>query len=290
MDGLLMKRLNKIIIAASIALSVLFISCSELKNDLPTATETGSQIHGLGWIDNTSTNFHGIAIQNAGWSMTSCQKCHGTDYRGGSSQTSCLTCHTKSGGPENCTVCHGSANAAPPKDLAGNTLVSSAGVGTHQSHLVVTDSLTASLACNECHKVPTSFGSIGHIDSIGGAEVNFNGTIVNSTFAAFAGSAKPVYSHTTLKCDNTYCHGYFPNGNKQSPIWNDTTGQFGACGSCHGDVTKSTIADKALPKTSLTGGTHPNDNKCYNCHTSVINTNYKLNLAKHINGQLDFIK
>jgi predicted CxxxxCH...CXXCH cytochrome family protein len=287
MDGLHMKRLYQILIIATIVLTVLFISCSELKNDLPTATVAGSQIHGQGWIDSASANFHGLAIQSTGWSMTSCQKCHGTDYRGGSSRTSCLTCHTKSGGPENCTVCHGSTNAAPPKDLAGNTSVSSGRVGAHQSHLIGSDTLAAAVACNECHIVPASLSSVGHIDLTAGAEVNFNGTVVTSSLASLAGSGLPVYAPTILQCANTYCHGYFPNGNKQSVAWKDVSGQARACGSCHGDVTKSSIADKALPKTAP-GGTHPNDNRCYNCHTSVIGTNYKLNVSKHLNGRIDF--
>jgi predicted CxxxxCH...CXXCH cytochrome family protein len=243
--------------------------------------------HVAGWTTVANTGFHGNAIQNLGWKMDNCKVCHGTDYRGGSSRSSCYTCHNKAGGPENCTVCHGGTNAAPPQDLAGHTSASFAGVGTHQSHIMGVDTLGLT-ACNECHAVPSSLGAIGHIDNTAGSEVVFAGSVVTSPFAAFAGSAAPSYSHTTLRCDNTYCHGYFPNGNRQSPLWNDTTGQFHACGSCHGDVTKSTIADKSLPKTSINGGTHPNDNRCYNCHPNVINTSYKFIGSKHLNGKLDF--
>lgn len=32
-----------------------------------------------------------------------------------------MKCHTKPSGPENCTVCHGGVNAAPPRDVLGNT-------------------------------------------------------------------------------------------------------------------------------------------------------------------------
>jgi len=257
------------------------MSCSDLKKDLPTETTAGPQIHGQGWIDSSSANFHGLAIQKAGWSMTSCTECHGPDFKGGSSNSSCLKCHSKPGGPENCTVCHGGLNPAPPKDLSGNTSESSPAVGAHQAHLIARNALATPVACNECHIVPASLSAAGHIDNTAGAEVMF---LVTDRFAA-----GQSFSQSTRTCDNTYCHGNFRNGNKASVVWNDATGQAIACGSCHGDVSKSSIADKALPKTSLNGGTHPNDNKCYNCHTSVINSNYQLNASRHINGKIDFI-
>jgi len=275
-----MKKQQQALLITILSLAVLMISCSDLKTNLPTETIAGTQIHGQGWKDTASTNFHGLAIQSAGWSMNNCKECHGPDYKGGSSHSSCLMCHNKPGGPENCTVCHGSFNPAPPKDLDGNTSESSPGVGAHQAHLLAIDTLATPIACNECHVVPTSFSAAGHIDSTGEATVMF---LVSKRY-----SAGQTFSPSTSTCDNTYCHGNFPNGNKKSVVWNDVSGQASACGSCHGDVTKSTLADKALPKTSLTSGTHPNDNRCYNCHSSVITTTYKLNVSKHLNGNLDF--
>jgi predicted CxxxxCH...CXXCH cytochrome family protein len=282
-----MKRQQQIVWSGIIGLAVLLISCSDLKTDLPTATTAGTQIHGQGWKDSLSANFHGIAIQIAGWNMDNCKECHGPDYKGGSSRSSCLSCHNKPGGPENCTVCHGGINAAPPRDLLGNTEISFVGVGAHQSHLTA-NILFATTSCNECHIVPISMVSSGHMDTTVGAEVQFYGPIVTSNLPSLAGPGEPSYSRSIFKCDNIYCHGYFQNGNNVSPIWNDTTDQYSACGSCHGDITKSTIGDKALPMTSLNGGTHPNDNRCYNCHPSVINSNYQLNVSKHVNGKIDF--
>jgi predicted CxxxxCH...CXXCH cytochrome family protein len=280
-----MKRHCSII--ALLALAFLSFSCSDLKNDLPTATSPGLQLHGQGWIDKTSVNFHGTAIEANGWDLAGCKQCHGPNYSGGTSQSSCLTCHNKQGGPENCTVCHGSTNAAPPRDLSGNTAASYAGVGTHQSHLSVPDSLGPAVRCSECHTVPAALTSAGHIDTTAGAEVQFAGSVVTSSLAAFAGPGVPTYSRSTMKCDNIYCHGYFPNGNKVSPVWNDTTGQYHACGSCHGDPTKSGIGNQALPKTLANGGTHPNDIQCSKCHYASIDVNYKLLGSLHINGKID---
>jgi predicted CxxxxCH...CXXCH cytochrome family protein len=268
------------LILTILSLAVLVLSCSDLKKDLPTEITAGPQIHGQGWTDTASANFHGLAIQSAGWSMNSCKECHGPDYKGGSSRSSCLMCHNKPGGPENCTVCHGGVNAAPPKDLAGNTVTSSPGVGAHQDHFLGTDSIATPIACNECHRVPSSFSAAGHVDSTAGAEVTF---LVTPRYAA-----GQSFSQSTLTCANTYCHGNFKNGNNQSVVWNDVSGQASACGSCHGDATKSTIGDKALPKTSSNGGTHPNDTHCVNCHPQVIDANYKLTRSKHVDGQIEF--
>lgn len=232
-----MKRQNKILILTILALSVLCISCSDLKRDTSAPTSSVSENYS----------------------------------------------------PYNCNSCHGNVtNAAPPKDLEGNTSISESEVSTHQSHLLASDSVGAAVACNECHIVPKLASDTGHLDLIAGAELTFQGDVVSSNLSALAGSARPAYSQATLKCDNTYCHGYFPNGNKVSPTWTDESGQYRACGSCHGDVTKTASGDRALPKTSLTGGFHPNNTNCSQCHSRTINASYQVNASLHINGRIDF--
>jgi predicted CxxxxCH...CXXCH cytochrome family protein len=232
-----MKRQYQILILTILALSVICISCSDLKKDTSAPTSSVS----------------------------------------------------RNNSPYNCNACHGNeTNAAPPKDLEGNTLISAPGVGAHQSHLLASHSVGVAVACNECHVVPSVYNATGHIDSIPGAEISFQGDVVSSNLAALAGSAHPAYSHTTLKCDNTYCHGYFPNGNKAAPSWTDESGQYRACGSCHGDPLKTTIGAKALPKTSANGGFHPNNTNCSQCHSKTINASYLLTASKHINGQIDY--
>jgi predicted CxxxxCH...CXXCH cytochrome family protein len=232
-----MNRSYLILLGTILSLSVILLSCSDLKRNLPTETNSVS----------------------------------------------------KNYSPYHCNSCHGNAtNAAPPKDLQGNTSVSSPGVGAHQSHLLASHTLSAAVACNECHTVPALYSDAGHLDVTASAEVTFQGDVVTSNLAALAGSARPAYSHTTLKCDNTYCHGYFPNGNKAAPSWTDDSGQYRACGSCHGDPSQTTIGNKALPKTSANGGFHPNNTNCSVCHAKTINASYQLNTLRHINGQIDF--
>jgi predicted CxxxxCH...CXXCH cytochrome family protein len=91
----------------------------------------------------------------------------------------------------------------------------------------------------------------------------------------------PQYNSADLSCSNTYCHGYFKNGNlTNTPVWTDASTSL--CGSCHGSGTNP------LPKTSAEEGTHPNDMNCVNCHSGVVDANQNIiNPSKHIDGKLN---
>jgi predicted CxxxxCH...CXXCH cytochrome family protein len=219
-----------------------------------------------------------------------CQNCHGPDYSGGLVNESCLNCHVYTQGPENCTTCHGSLNSnAPPKDLEGNTSPSEPGVGTHQNHLRL-NTFGKAVLCSECHNVPGSLFTPGHIDTDRPAEVVFNGavgiTVTNEPTTSEYDASLPLYvpnpalNYNDLTCANTYCHGYFKNGNLDNqPVWNDpSTSQ---CGSCHGD------GSNPLPKRAPEG-THPSNANCYQCHGGVVDENMNIiNPAKHIDGLLN---
>ena len=281
--------------------------CSDLKTDLPSPVEPGIQVHPKTWIDTASADFHGNIIKDANWDMRSCQSCHGVLYNGGTSGVSCRTCHTDAAGPENCSTCHGSpTSVSPPRDLSGNTSRSARGVGAHQIHLRGS-SIAGTLLCAQCHTTPGSVYEPGHINGTNRATVHFNEPLANMSTNKVGTidydpelpiyQPSPVYDQTALSCANTYCHGYFKNGNlTNSPTWNDTTGASSLCGSCHGDVTQplNTVA-RSVPKTTAQGGTHPNVvalglTNCVVCHGDVVDENFRIiNTAKHINGKLDVL-
>ncbi len=269
----------------------------------------GVTLHGRGWTTPSSPNFHGNAIRAAGWDMRSCQTCHGALYDGGKVGVSCRTCHQGGSGPENCATCHGSANnAAPPRDLSKNTSRSARGVGAHQIHFVGS-AISHSMACSECHRMPSAVYVQGHIDSTRGAEVFFDSqlaaTVTNEPWTTDYNPEQPTYTPApsydpvTLTCSSTYCHGYFKNGNQTftpgfAPIWNDTTGASGACGTCHGNVNAplDTLGTRYVPRTTSHGGTHPEIAnlriKCVVCHGDVVDANFRIiNPSKHINGKLN---
>jgi predicted CxxxxCH...CXXCH cytochrome family protein len=267
----------------------------------------GASLHGKGWIDPASPNFHGNAIRSASWDMRPCQSCHGALYDGGKVGVSCRECHTGAAGPENCSTCHGSpTSVAPPSDLNGNMSRSAPGVGAHQIHLRGS-SLSGTLLCTQCHTTPGGVYDPGHISGTNRASVHFNEALANTVtnepgtqdYDAQLPTYHPStsYDGNTLKCSNAYCHGNFKNGNQSvSPTWNDTTGTQAACGTCHGDVNQSDPLLRAMPKSTAQGGTHPDLSSvrvaCAVCHGDVVaGTENELariiNPAKHVNGKLN---
>jgi predicted CxxxxCH...CXXCH cytochrome family protein len=271
-----MKTLNLTLI---LAVGIIILSgCSETKDSAP-VVQTAVSVHGVGFKDPSSSNFHAKYIQSKNFDLTLCQSCHGADFAGGTTGQSCNTCHNKPAGPENCTTCHGSVNAAPPKDLADHISPTFRGVGAHQSH-VIGGTFAPSFACTECHTTPTALTSPGHIDASTNAEVRFDTT---STYHRTGAS----YAASTVSCSNTYCHGNFSGGNGNVTVaWTDTSSSVAACGTCHGDVTKATKKEKAFPKTGHTFAAVTTD--CTTCHGDVINANFDIIApTKHVNGKLN---
>jgi predicted CxxxxCH...CXXCH cytochrome family protein len=161
-------------------------------------TAACEMIHPAGISDPSSPDFHGKLLQEGGWNFPQCQICHGSDFAGGTSGKSCLTCHPA--GPTSCTTCH----ALPPTNDA------------HPAH-------SPKYACSECHVVPAHWNDPGHLFTSDGKVI----TQPTITFGPIAktNAAKPTWDGT--KCTNTYCHG------DAKPAWNGGASQA-SCGSCHG--------------------------------------------------------
>jgi predicted CxxxxCH...CXXCH cytochrome family protein len=291
----IMKLIMKYILfyLSAIIFSIYFAGCSDLETDIPQPQKM--TIHGAGIITPSSPEFHGNLVKQNNWDLTLCKDCHGANYDGGLVNKSCLNCHIYPQGPENCTTCHGSKTSnAPPKDLNGNYSTSDRGVGAHQAHLKV-NSVGRFLTCTECHNVPGGLYTQGHVDSELPAEVlmnNFRANVTtnddSSLFNYFDIDPNqiryipnPIYNSLDLTCSNTYCHGYFKNGNVDNkPVWTDPTSS--ECGSCHGD------GSNPIPKIPSQGGSHPTDTDCYLCHGGVVDANLNIiNPSKHIDGLLN---
>ena len=231
----------------------------------------GPSGHPVDWGTYSSDKYHAKGVQKKGWDLTSCQACHGVDYAGGRSGVTCLTCHSNT--PESCSTCHGSSsNAAPPKDLIGLSDTKMKSVGAHQAHLSGTN-YSVGIACSECHLIPTSLYSPGHIDSELPAEVTFG------SIATDNGTLMPVWDGIS-SCSTVFCHGGFAGGNdKHKPDWTVVGGNETQCGTCHG-----------LPPAAP----HPQEpietvRQCHLCHAVMIDENYTIiDKSKHINGKTDY--
>lgn len=282
----------------AVALLILY-GCAKLQETPPEAVAPGIAVHSPGWSDPASPNFHGKAIAGSNWDMRQCRTCHGQTYAGGAVGVSCLTCHTKAAGPENCTTCHGGTNAAPPKDLEGNTATTARGVGAHQTHLVGPRELSSTqVNCSDCHHVPASVYVPGHVDSPLPVEVVISSPLAKTPTGGI--TPAPAYDPTTARCNNTFCHGNWRlpkqgtnaafayadtatamTGNNYAPVWN--AGQpESACGTCHGSTT--TQGPSIVPK----GHNYSAINGCVGCHTGVIDATGKIiDQTKHMNGQVN---
>jgi predicted CxxxxCH...CXXCH cytochrome family protein len=162
-----------------------------------------------------------------------------------------------------CTTCHGSTNAAPPKDLAGNTARSARGVGAHQVHLAASN-WHREVTCSNCHVVPTTADAPGHRDGDNIAEVKFDTLNLAGTYAA-----------GTTTCSTQYCHGN-GRGNNGTISWL-AIGPL-PCGACH-----------SVTGTGMSGdhSRHINGEnmRCSQCHATVVNQNMTIIAAPlHVNG------
>src|SRR5262249_14214495 len=92
-----------------------------------------SEIHPGGIMNPAAGGqFHGTLLHDIGWKFDACMRCHGADFAGGQSRSSCLTCHAN--GPTACDTCHG----MPPAS------------GAHLAHA----GGRVALDCSACHIKP----------------------------------------------------------------------------------------------------------------------------------------
>lgn len=285
--------------------AVLFCGCSELKKGAQTTNPVFVYVHPEGFRSPSSPNFHGKAVQVAGWEMRDCRQCHGGTYSGGNA-ISCVSsgCHVDATGnaksPESCNTCHGSFSAsvndtmswAPPRSTASDTSTTAHGVGAHQTHLVGTGEHSSTpVPCVGCHTIPSGVYASGHISAQGTAQVVITAAL--ATLPSGGITPSPSYNAQTMQCSNSYCHGNWrlrksnsknPDtytdsvilGANFSPRWTGGDSEA-ACGTCHG-----------LPPTG-----HFNYGSsiavCTSCHYLNGSTRGKPQLDKyiHINGKID---
>jgi predicted CxxxxCH...CXXCH cytochrome family protein len=282
-----MKKIIEIVLI--VVVGVLFNSCSKLQDNVLTPVQSQSDIHPSGWGTQSSANFHGGYLKSNSYDMTTCTSCHGSDLAGGIAKVSCYKCHQGSGGTLACNTCHGSAlNPAPPKDLSGDSLVTSPTVGAHQNHLVV-DGPFAEVRCSSCHLVPQAAGPGLHPNG-SKPSVLFSGVSVTETNAPssqYYDSSMPTvipspsFNPQTLQCSNTYCHGNFKGGNDFSPKWMVLDGSQDSCGSCH-----------AVPPHGAVNGIvpvyqGPSAQNCYLCHSPMMDKNGIQDSSLHVDGKLE---
>lgn len=215
-------------------------------------------------------------------SQAQCQSCHGFPPPAPHPQNAdCGTCHTDVQAGSNmvfidatkhvdgnldvntnqaCNSCHGGTNNAPPKDTTNGNATTLRGVGAHQAHLLTTSTWHATrplaTTCGECHRVPGTVNSTGHLDTALPAELTFTGLATGSTWSGSTCAA--------------YCHGStLTGGTVTAPLWTKVDGTQTQCQSCHG-----------VPPPAP----HPNNTNCQGCHADAGPGQTIINAALHIDG------
>ncbi len=250
--------------------------------DRESASCSSVYCHGAGFTDSKATNTH--PVWAAGQSQASCGTCHGLPPASHASTASCDTCHGAvtdhanrlltpalhvtgsvhlGDGSGTCAACHGSADSIAPA------------TGAHQAHLKAPHGLSAPIACASCHLVPAQVGDPGPLGHAGPAAVTFSGLAV-------ADHAAPAFSHATLSCSATACHGGGESlqkdatpGLQRTVSWTATGAA--ACGACHGIPPQDGVHWSALRLED-----------CNKCHAGTIDARGTIIPGgAHLNGVVD---
>ncbi len=200
------------------------------------------------WI-NALPAFHGDEAET---DQFPCQQCHGLNYTGGGSGTSCFSCHTDN--PINvadCISCHNE-----PPDGITPTASRPNRDNAHTTHNSVAPVIAGN--CSICHNNAGS-GTTAHYDITAPADIAIPNGYSENTQTIAIGSASPV------TCDSVRCHG------GQLVTWTDTIDVNSDCTTCHqvGGSTYNRAQDK-----NDTGGLHQKhvvgeSTACIVCHDST---------------------
>ena len=216
----------------------------------------------------TCGSCHGVPPPAPHPTDTNCASCHptmeegSTTFRDPASHINGVVDVVSSSATGGCTSCHGTdTSAAPPKDLAGNTVPTARGVGAHTAHLKPSTWHRA-MPCTSCHRVPQTSAAPGHLDGDNVAELVFD-------------TLNPAATYAAGTCSNLYCHSN-GRGNTGTASWT-TPGALG-CTSCH-----------AINGTGMSGDHRRHigeeNMRCSECHAAVVDANRNIiNANLHVNG------
>ena len=281
------------------------------------ACHDGPSGHPEGWMNESSDNFHGQKVVQAGWET--CKACHGTDFMGGISGISCFTCHDgPSGHPEDwlnpgtenfhgaaikrsgwdmkdCRACHG-------HDYAG-------GIAGYSCLTCHTDTPEA---CNTCHG--NSLNSAPPEDTEGNTETDFKsigahqahlseGSISNAVACSECHTVPQILydaGHIDSELPAEVRFGDLASDDGSTiPEWNGEE----SCSNvyCHGgfplgnrdNIPEWTDVGEGEAACGTCHGLppkqpHPSVTLCSLCHASVVDQNNNIiDKDRHINGRTD---
>lgn len=231
-----MKAKMKQLLLPLLGMSLLLLNACSDPQEAPTAAQNEVDVHGEGWRDPTSPNFHGKVLAAQSYDAKSCRPCHGSQFDGGLAESSCRKCHVTYPHPP------GWVNASSP-NFHGETL---AGVNYNLN------------LCNSCHGNQFDGGTSGVSCRSCHATYPHLAGWVNPTAAEFHGKALAAQNYDATACQACHgaqydggtsgvsckgCHATYPHPqgwvNASSPSFHGetlagTNYDLNLCSSCHG--------------------------------------------------------
>ncbi|MBX2799240.1 MAG: hypothetical protein KTR31_16315 [Myxococcales bacterium] len=233
--------------------------------DEPPPTPEG-RYHPVGWSEPTR---HGIGAK---LQQDDCTSCHGETLQGGDVGIACSDCHDDvvDDWTTACTFCHGDdedGSGAPPEDIDDNDDPATISFPAHRLHL--SSDTHADWDCTQCHTVPTTVFSTGHLfvgdATAGRAELTFG-----------AGLA-PAASSSPTGCSNVYCHG---DGQSNGDV---SRTESVACGDCHGIQSRPALWGSL----SFAHEKHLDEGvRCVECHPNVNPSDEITDKELHVDGEV----
>lgn len=218
-----MSQIKPSLVISCLALTLILYGCGD-KNQ---KTVTFEREHEAGWIATHK--------DSARAAIDKCTECHGSDYKGGISQVSCMStaaisgfkCHVGSpaDNPTGCVSCHGSLPSGPFGTASPNRNFAHA---THTALLTILGT-TGNDICSTCH-LGAGNGTADHASAT--AAGDYKTAQVTLTPSLKLSTLPGQLSYVDGKCTLVSCHGGIV-----TPAWTDTinmaTGGNAACYQCH---------------------------------------------------------
>jgi hypothetical protein len=195
--------------------------------------------HDAAWSSPDSADFHGTFLKAMSYNATECQSCHGTNYLGGSSDVSCLSCHPSY--PHNAQWTTGGAASSHGLYLRGKQWNDAECQACHGTNYAGGTSGQSCFTCHDPYPHDVRFTSGGHQNYLYSHQYPLNNCQT---------CHGPSYTggNTQVSCMTSLCH-VEPGGTPRSPE---------ACNTCHGAFgASSTVLTNAAPPKSVLGETSP---------------------------------
>lgn len=212
------------------ALAAFWSGCSENQGSQP------SKSHPRGWAKPSGSEWHGAKVMAAG--SESCTSCHGSDFNGGTSQTSCYKCHASYPHPaewdeaQQTDKHHGRYLAAAGYETASCT-------PCHGEDLQNSEGKKPCMSCHTLYPHASGWMDEGNANFHGRELAKFGYAIASCTSCHATEGADVDGKKACKSCHTLFPHdtGWMtPEDAKFHGAWAKKAGwDLSACKSCHGD-------------------------------------------------------